>query len=287
MNPVSLPLSLADYAMQCCRDLVTGCENVEKQRKGEKRSLVQRVGLVACQVLNYADYVSMACFALGTFVSRTFMVVGAVAIGAFLLGKIAGIWFEIFNPNEVRLMETIKKSPFITHKNNLPEAERLKAIRSGIKWVPGFINDVAKLKNEEVDQVTKKDNVCAYAFINFFGGKGLSEKMNAKKPLTAEETAGKAKVIAKMQQVKVLYVTSHLLEGIQNIAKGKFTDAKKNAEFIQARTDANFPVVLKQKVELLAAKIAEPSKDLQEKVSRAIGKTFKLSDLDSVYAAVA
>lgn len=286
MNPAA-QVSLADYASQRCLELKTGCEKVEKERNSEKRGLVQRVGLVACKILNYADWGSLACFALGALVSRTFFVVGTVFLAAFAVGKIAGIWFKIFNPTEARLIETFKKSPFITLKDDLPAANELKAFRSGMKWIPGFINDVAKVKKEEIDQITIKDNLCAYTFINFFGGKGLAEKMHAKQPLTPDESARKEQVLAKMREVKVIYATSHLLEGIQNVAKGKFAEAKKNAEFIQARKDAEFPAELRQKVELLAAKMAEPNKALQDKVKQAVGKKFKLSDLDSVYAAVA
>lgn len=282
-----MQVSLASYASDRCLELKNGCEKVEKERKGEKRSLVQRVGIASCQILNYADYVSIACGVIGTVFSRTFLLVSVAALAAYAIGKIARIWFEIFTPNEERMMTTFKNSPFLTQKDSLPAAENLKAFRSGIKWVPGFINEVAKVKKEEIDAVTKKDNVCAYTFINFFGGKGLAEKMHAKQPLTAEESARKELVLAKMQQVKVVYVTSQLLEGIQNVANGKFAEAKKNAEFIQARKDAEFPAELKQKVDLLTDKMSKANKELQDKVKQAVGKKFKLSDLNSVYGAVA
>ncbi|MCE5318146.1 MAG: hypothetical protein LLG04_12405 [Parachlamydia sp.] len=282
---MTAPLTMANYASQCCRELKDGCEKVEKER-GKERSLTQRVGMVACQVLQYGAMGISLAWPL--FFSFSFLVVGTAALVAFTAHIVAQSYFKITSPYEDRIINAFKKSPFITYPDNLPAAEQLRGLRTGYKYMPGIINNVAKVTDEQIDTVTKDNNLCAYSFINFFGSKGLSEKLNGKQPLTADESARKKQVLAMMQQVKVVYVTSQLLEGIQNIAKGKFVEAENNADCIQARRDVALPPHLKQKVELLAAKMKKPNQALlQEKVKQAVGKKFKLSDLDSVYKAVA
>lgn len=278
-------VSMANYASECCRDLKIGCAKVEKERDEElrKKSLPQRIGFVACKVLqNGGMGIALASFTIGTFFSFSFLLVGAAALAAFAVGVVARSFFETISPREELLISRIKGNPILAKKDNLPSADQLKALRAGM------INDVAK--DQKLDQKSEKTNLGI--FVDFFGGKGLTKKLASDELPTAEDRARVTELAPRFKQIRALYITSHLLEAIQHVAKGRFAEAQANAKFVQSMNhNVPDPVKLsddfRQKTDLLAARFKDPSKELQQKVKQAVGKKFQLSDLDSVYNAVA
>ncbi len=108
-------------------------------------------------------------------------------------------------------------------------------------------------------------------------GKGIGDKMEAKKVLTPAENNKFGRAIIQAQR---LYVHCLLLESIQYLAQKKLD--LQNTEALAKADLKPFSDELKAKITLLTAKLKEPSKELQDKVQK-LAPNFKLADLDTVY----
>ncbi|MCE5319126.1 MAG: hypothetical protein LLG04_17410 [Parachlamydia sp.] len=276
MNLV-VPTSLAQYAEKCSLDMKNCCEKIEKERGDQlrKKPLVQRVAFFASKVLYYGGGgLALASFTIGIFYSYSFLLIGAAAIVAGIVGGIARNRFGTISEREALLISLFKNNPILKKKDQLPSADNLKAIRNGLKI------DLANAKRMELPGL--KDNAEI-----FFGLLGFDR--------LAYMYCIPTRLGTRIQQVRVIYAAFHLLEAIQHIVKGRFVEVTQNVDFIQdmmededdAPAECKFPEELKQKVDLLAARMKKPSKELQAKVKQAVGKNYKVSDLDSVYKAIA
>lgn len=289
--------AIASYVFQCNEELKTSCEAVKKERQKlfEAKPVTQRIAFYICEAFNKGGlWIGIGCIAVGTIFSAKFLIVGAAAFAAFIIGNIARAYFETTNPAEEYVMKLLTEPSLLgitkDNKDNLPKAKLFQEKREM------FLDSTNEIMDRDFDKITKDQKTNFYAFYSIYGGQGLVEQILSKKPKTKEEEeqikAGKKIVFEKLEKCRILYTSSLLLESIQHIAEKNLPLAKKQAEqahkvygtFTNGPSQDTFA-----KMKELAKALKDPSPKLQAKVKQIFeqqGKkaTFKLSDLDTVYA---